>query len=215
MCFQRLAVTQGGFYTRETIFLFRFLGELIGAEHSVIPAIHSRKFSTKDAALAVHISTGKLQNWLTHGVLQLEGAQHPGRGQSRTFSAYEIARIALMKKLAECGVPLETAFKITSAMKHAWEQLLGGHEVYGGPAEPGLHSWLVVVLTRDWPPERKGSVQFDAHTALWVVDEIGKPDSENGLTATLLALGATPAIVVNMGRVLNDTLTELEGMSNA
>jgi len=183
-------------------------GELIGAEQSAIPAIHSRKFSTKDAAVVVGISLGKLQNWLTRGGIQLEGTQNPGRGQSRTYSAYEIARIAWMKKLSECGVPLDTAFKISSAMKEAWTQHVGGHERYA--REPELQSWLVVAHTSDWPSDRKGSiVQFDAHTAAWIVDELDKPDSETGLVATLLALGAAPAVVVNMGKVLDDTITAL------
>jgi hypothetical protein len=183
-------------------------GELVGAEQAAIPAIHTRKFSTKDAAVAIGVSVGKLQNWLTRGAVQLEGTQNPGRGQSRNYTAYEVARIALMKKLSECGVPLETAFKITSAMKESWERVAGGHEQYG--EELGLQSWLVVVLTRDWPSGRKGSiVRADAYTAVWTVDEIGKPDSETGLMATLLALGSAPAVVVNMGKVLHDTITEL------
>jgi hypothetical protein len=184
-------------------------GELIGAEQDAIPAIHTREFSTKDAAAVAGISLGKLQNWLTRGILKLEGTQHPGRGQSRNYTAYEIARIALMERLCECGVPLETALKITLTMKDAWERAVGGHERYGR-IEPGLQSWLIVVLTSDWPSERKGSiVQFDAHTTVWIVDEIGKPDSEKGLMAALLALGAAPAVVVNMGKVLDDTITAL------
>ena len=190
-------------------------GELLGAEHVSIPAIHFRKFGTKETASVVGISAGKLQNWLTRGAIQLEGEQNPGRGQYRNYTAYEIARIALMKKLSECGVPLETSFKITSAMKGIWERVLGGHELYGG-AEPSLQSWLVVALTRDWPQELKRSiVQCDAHTAVWIIDQIDKPDSDTGLGATLLTLGATPAIVVNMGAVLNRTIAELEGLSGA
>ena len=187
-------------------------GELIGAEHSVVPAIHSRKFSTKDAAAATGISIATLQNWLTRGAVQLEGEQNPGRGQSRGYSAYEIARIALMKKLADCGVPLGTSFKITSKLKDAWKAVMGGHEQYGG-TEPNLQSWIVVVLARDWPPGRKGSLlRADMYVADWIVDEIGKPAAETGLIATLLVLGATPAIVVNMGKVLHSTITELENI---
>jgi hypothetical protein len=183
-------------------------GELIGAEQAYIPAIHSRKFSTKDAAAAVGISVGKLQNWLTRGAVQLEGEQNPGRGQSRNYTAYEIARISLMKKLSDCGIPLETSFKITAKLKDSWKQVVGGHELYG--KEPGLQSWLVVVHTNAWPAGRKGSLlRADGYVADWIVDEVSKPDYEKGLTATLLALGGAPAIVVNMGRVLDDAIIEL------
>jgi hypothetical protein len=183
-------------------------GELIGAEQAVAPAIHFRQFSTKDAAAVVGVSVGKLQNWLTRGAVQLEGELNPGRGQSRTYTAYEIARIALMKKLSECGVPLETAFKITSKLKQSWKQVVGGHEQYG--LEPSLESWLVVVHAVNWPPGRKGSLlRADGYVAAWIVDESRKPDAEQGLMATLLALGAAQAIVVNMGKVLHDTIAEL------
>jgi DNA-binding transcriptional MerR regulator len=183
-------------------------GELVGAEQAAIPAIHTRKFSTKDAARVVGISVGKLQNWLTRGAIQLEGEQNPGRGQSRSYSAYEIARIALMKKLSDCGVPLETAFKITAKLKDSWKQAPGGHEQYA--KERSLQSWLVVVLAADWPPGQKGSLlRADTYVVDWIVDDSGKPDSEKGLMATLLALGATPSIVVNLGKVLDDTITAL------
>jgi hypothetical protein len=188
-------------------------GELIGAEQAVIPAIHTREFSTKNAAAVVGISLGKIQNWLTRGAIQLEGEQNPGRGQSRNYTAYEIARISLMKKLSDCGLPLETSFKITAKLKDAWKQVVGGHEKYGGP-EPSLQSWIVVVLASDWPSGWKGSLlRADGYVADWIVEEIGKPNSEKGLTATLLALRAAPAIVVNMGKVLHDTITELGRLS--
>src|SRR5579862_5479514 len=184
------------------------IGEIAGTESTVTPAIHSRSFRTVDAAAVVGISVGKLQNWLTRGAIQLEGAQSPGRGQSRDYSAYEVARIALMKKLSDCGVPLGTAFKITAALKDAWEQAVGGHELYG--TEPDLQSWLIVARADEWPSGRKGSlVRADAHVAVWIVDQISKPDAERGLRETLLALAGAPVIVVNMGKVLHDTITKL------
>jgi transposase len=184
-------------------------GELIGAELAVVPPIHTRTFSTKDAAAAAGISVGKLQNWLTRGAVTLEGELNPGRGQSRTYSAYEIARIVLMKKLSDCGLPLGTAFKITSALKASWKQVAGGHEAYG--VEPGVQSWLLVVLAADWPRTRKAHiVRADAHLAVWLVDLMTDPDASSGLQAALLALGAAPVIAVNMGKVLHETISKLE-----
>jgi DNA-binding transcriptional MerR regulator len=187
------------------------VGELLGPESVATPAIHFRSFSTREAAAVVGISVGKLQNWLTRGAIQLEGAQNPGRGQSRNYSAYEVARIALMKRLSEYGVPLETSFKITSALKSAWTEVAGGHEAYG--TEPDLQSWLVVLLTSDWPAElKRSSVRANDHIAVWIVDQITKPDPSTGLTATLRALNSAPAIIVNMGKILHETVSKLEGV---
>lgn len=184
-------------------------GELLGAESTVTPSIHSRSFRTVDAAAVAGISVGKLQNWLTRGAIQLEAVQNPGRGQSRNYSAYQIARIALMKKLSDAGIPLTTSFKITSYLKASWTQVAGGHEQYG--TEPDLQSWIIVVLAADWPAGRKGSlVRADAHLAVWIVDQISKPDAASGLRETLLALEGAPAIVLNMGKVLHDAITKLE-----
>ena len=189
------------------------IGEIVGTESAVTPSIHSRSFRTLDAAAVVGISAGKLQNWLTRGAIQLEGTQNPGRGQSRDYSAYEVARIALMKKLSDCGVPLGTAFKITSVLKEGWERVVGGHEQYG--TEPDLQSWIIVVQANDWPAGRKGSlVPADAHIAVWLVDQISKPDADRGLRETLLALKDVPAVIVNMGRALHDTITKLEAISS-
>jgi DNA-binding transcriptional MerR regulator len=174
-------------------------------------SIHTQRFDTKEVARVSGVDIGKLQNWLTRGVIQTESKLNPGRGQSRAYSAYEVARIRLMKKLADTGVPLSTAFKLTSALKKAWEQVPGGHEFYG--TELAIQSWLLVLAAAEWPTERKASmVPADEYVAVWLVDQKKVPDSPAGLRATLGALGDAAVVVINMGAFLKETLLPLSAL---
>jgi DNA-binding transcriptional MerR regulator len=185
--------------------------EVLEANSTAIRSIHTLRFDTKDVARVSGVDIGKLQNWLTRGVIQTESELNPGRGQSRAYSAYEVARIRLMKKLADTGVPLSTAFKLTSALKKAWEQVPGGHELYG--LEPAIQSWLLVLPAAEWPTGRKASmVQTDDYVAVWLVDTKQVPDSPAGLRATLAALGDAAVVVINMGAFLKETLSPLSAL---
>ena len=177
--------------------------------HSALsPNIHSERFDTNEAARVAEIDVGKLQNWLTRGVIRLECEQNPGRGQSRQYTPYETARIRLIKKLADVGVPLSTAFDLTDAFKKAWKKVPGGHERYA--SEPGLKSWLLVVPAAAWPAGRRASmVCVGDYVAVWLVDQKQHPDDPRGLRATLATLGDAAVVLINMGVFLQETMTRL------
>src|SRR5215470_9525212 len=144
------------------------------------PQLHSEGFDTKEVARVTEIDVGKLQNWLTRGAIQLKSELNPGRGQSREYTAYEVARIRLMKKLSDVGVPLSTAFKLTAALKKSWEQVPGGHEAYG--SKPHVKSWLLVLPSAEWPSGRKASiVRNDDYALVWLVDQQHATESPRGL----------------------------------
>ena len=186
-------------------------GQLLEENSTAIWSIHTQRFDTKEVANVSGVDIGKLQNWLTRGVIQTESELNPGRGQSRAYSAYEVARIRLMKKLADTGVPLSTAFKLTSALKKAWEQVPGGHELYG--SELAIQSWLLVLPAGEWPTGRKAStVQADDYVAVWLVDTKQVSDSPTGLRATLAALGDAAVVAINMGAFLKQTLSPLSAL---
>jgi len=186
-------------------------GQVLEANSTAIRSIHTERFDTKEVASVSGVDIGKLQNWLTRGVIQTESELNPGRGQSRAYSAYEVARIRLMKKLADTGVPLSTAFKLTGALKKAWEQIPGGHELYGSEIE--LQSWLLVLSAAEWAAGRKTSmVRADDYIAVWLIDEKKVPDSPTGLRATLAALGDAAVVVINMGAFLKETLSPLSAL---
>jgi len=173
-----------------------------------MPEIHAQRFDTREVATVAEVDIGKLQNWLTRGAIQLDGELNPGRGQSRQYAPYEVTRIRLMKKLADVGVPLSTAFKLSGALKNTWEQVPGGHELYG--SELHLKSWLLVLPAAAWPSGRMASmVRADDYAVVWVVDDHRHPDSPRGLQVTLATLGDTALVVINMGAFLQETMSRL------
>jgi len=183
-------------------------GSIIGANTVTIPATHRERFDTREVAGIVGVDFGKLQNWLTRGLIQLKEELNPGRGQSRKYTAYEVARIRLMKKLADAGVPLSTAFKITTDLKVLWENIPGGHEAYG--REPSLQSLLLVVLAADWPMGRKANmVRTDDYVAVWLVDEQRNADKSTGLRATIAALNDATLVLINLGAFLQEVFARL------
>ncbi len=183
-------------------------GEQVTEQSTPVPQIHSERFDTKEVAGVAGLDVGKLQNWLTRGVIQLECELNPGRGQSREYAPYEIARIRLMKKFADVGVPLSTAFKLTGALKRAWEQVPGGHEAYG--SEPHLKSWLLALPAAARPSGRQANiVRADDYLVVWLVDQEQHPDHPTGLKAMLAALGDTAVVVINMGAFLQETMSRL------
>lgn len=183
-------------------------GQAAQTNSTATRSIHTERFDTKEVARVSGIDVGKLQNWLTRGVIQTESELNPGRGQSRAYSPYEVARIRLMKKLADVGVPLATAFKLTGSIKKAWEQIPGGHELYGSELE--FQSWLLVLPAAEWPANRKVSmVRADDYVVVWLVDEKKAPDKPAGLRATLAALADAAVVAINMGAFLNETLSRL------
>jgi hypothetical protein len=183
-------------------------GSIIGADSATVPAIHRERFDTREAASVVGLDFGKLQNWLTRGLIQLNAELNPGRGQSREYTAYEVARIRLMKKLADAGVPLASAFKITTDLKRLWEKIPGGHEAYD--REPHLKSLLLVVPAADWPIGRKASmVRTDDYVAVWLIDEQRDADKPTGLRARLVELNDATVVLINMGAFLGETIARL------
>jgi DNA-binding transcriptional MerR regulator len=189
-------------------------GSIVGAHAAPVPTIHLDHFDTREVASIVGVDFGKLQNWLTRGLIQLNTELNPGRGQSREYTAYEVARIRLMKKLADAGVPLSTAFKITGALKRRWEETPGGHESYG--SEPHLKSLLLVLSAAEWPVGYKASmVRTDDYVALWLVDERHNTDKPRGLRATLAELRDATVVVINMGAFLQETLSRLAQLLEA
>jgi len=168
------------------------------------------KFTSNQVLKMVGIPPQTLQNWLTLGVVDLEsGHTHPGRGKVREYGAYEVARILCMKRLADMGVPLKPAFKITAGLLGLWKAAPGTHE--GFADEPGLRSWLLVVPAAVWPTTwRRGVIRADDYVGVWVVDK-GNPGDRFGLSAALDAIKDDNAsVVLNLGKFLKETFSRLD-----
>jgi MerR HTH family regulatory protein len=166
---------------------------------------------------AVGISWDTLQHWLARDVhkdLKLT-QQNPGRGKSRDYTAYEVARLRFAKKLLDLNLPLLPAFKITGAVKKLWESVPGGME-----ANP-FTNWLFIVRAEECPalkpphgrfPIAATSVRAGDFSAIWAIEN--KPVGE-----ALKFFGGSAVVAVNMTALLTETysilaklLSELRGV---
>lgn len=55
-----------------------------------------------------------LQNWVNRGTIQLS-EQNPGYGKRRLYSHVDVAKLALMRRLFDLGIKLETAKNLAEA----------------------------------------------------------------------------------------------------
>jgi len=172
--------------------------------------ITGAKFTSNDVLSVAGIDSATLQNWLTRKeAIKLDSGRNPGRGKAREYSAYEVARIRLMKKLVDARVPLAPAFKITAVLRRLWEAEPGTHEGYAD--EPGLGSWLLVVPASAWLATwKRGVIRADDYIGVWVVDIVGQ-SGDRGLSANLDAIkDDSAAVVLNLGKFLKETFSRLD-----
>ncbi len=175
-------------------------------------SVNDRLFNSDDAKVVAGINEVTLQNWLSRGRLKL-GQQNPGRGKSRQYTAYEVARIRFLKRFADLGLPLKPAFKITAALKKLWEATPGGHESYG--REPNIVSWILIARAELWDrqvaigpfPLDHSPVKTDGYVAIWAAEIIG--NTKRSIREAINFFGGGPLIVVNMGVLLDETVAHL------
>lgn len=80
--------------------------------------------STFDSSYVVRflgITESALHAWIARGVVQLPQGT-PGTGRAREYSDVDIARLTLMKALADEGIDLALAFKLTEITETVWGQ---------------------------------------------------------------------------------------------
>lgn len=172
-----------------------------------------RLFNSEDVRVVAGINEVTLQNWLARGSLKL-AQQNPGRGNPRQYTLYEVARIRFLKRFADLGLPLKPAFKITAALKKLWEASPGGHEGYG--REPNLVSWVLIARSELWSdrittgkfPLDHSPVETDGYVAIWATEIVGH--TKRNLRAAMDFFDGGPLIVVNMGVLLDQTVSLLE-----
>jgi len=183
----------------------------------VAVGIADRLFSSEDVKVVAGINEVTLQNWLARGSLKL-AHQNPGRGNARQYTLYEVARIRFLKRFADLGLPLKPAFKITAALKKLWEATPGGHEAYG--REQTTVSWILIARSELWNgrttigrfPLDHSSVETDGYVAIWATEIV--KNSKRNLRAAIDFFDGGPLIIVNMGVLLDQTVSLLDRRFN-
>jgi DNA-binding transcriptional MerR regulator len=175
--------------------------------------VSDKLFNSEDVKAVAGINEVTLQNWLARGRLKLD-QQNPGRGKSRRYTLYEVARIRFLKRFADLGLPLKPAFKITAALKKLWEATPGGHEGYS--RERKSASWVLIARAELWNrqvairrfPLHHSPVEADGYVAIWAAEMIG--DAKRSLREAINFFVGGPLIVVNMGVLLDETVSLLK-----
>jgi DNA-binding transcriptional MerR regulator len=171
----------------------------------IMKAVIKQSFDTYEAARAAGIDVGKLQNWLSRGLIVLEGERNPGRGKSREYTDREVARICLMKDLADFGVPLSSAFKLTQAVKKAfaegWEYIKPQPRTADEPTY-----WITLSRAQDWKP-KKGEWSVISDGGWVLVLFINNPKSPKLDRAIESVSG--PALVRNLSVFVDNVYSKL------
>jgi MerR-like DNA binding protein len=184
-------------------------------EAPVTVNVHQVRFDSEDVVDVAGVSAMTLQNWIARGWLVVQ-QKNPGRGKSREFTAYEVARIRFMKKLVAAAVPVGTAFKITSAFKNLWDAAPGVHELAGD--EPTRTDWLLIIPAEEWTAGRRASVLRDQGRSFFAVDEFvaiwkmefGDVKQVMSVRAFLDLLSGSPVLLLDAGKLLGETIELLK-----
>jgi hypothetical protein len=89
-----------------------------------------QKFTQGDVLAVTRLRKDLLQTWINRNVIAL-GEQNPGSGRRRLYSALDIVKLALMRRIADLGLDLAIGRELAAEA----ERLL----LEGRPIEWGLH----------------------------------------------------------------------------
>src|SRR4051812_3937134 len=67
--------------------------------------LHAQKFTQGDVLAVTRLRADLLQTWINRNVIAL-GEQNPGSGRRRLYSALDIVKLAIMRRIADLGLDL-------------------------------------------------------------------------------------------------------------
>lgn len=85
----------------------------------------AQKYTQSDVLAVTRLRKPLLQTWINRSVVEL-GEQHPGSGRRRLYSALDIVKLALMRRIADLGLDLQIGRDLAS---EAERLLLAGREI--------------------------------------------------------------------------------------
>jgi len=90
-----------------------------------VSVLTDQRFTQADVLAVTRLKPELLQTWVNRKVVDL-GEQNPGSGRRRLYSAIDIVKLALMRRIADLGLDLDVGRDFAAA---AEEDLLGGEEI--------------------------------------------------------------------------------------
>jgi DNA-binding transcriptional MerR regulator len=196
--------------------------------------LRQHKFTQTDVLAITQLRKELLQTWINRRVIELS-EQHPGSGRRRLYSALDIVKLALMRRIADLGLDLAIGRELA---QEAERRLLSNRGV-----EWGLH---LTIRKRDATHERV-KVQIVAsagHTPLtlnynamvgdareMLVSHFTEPfesmfsrrkriwmeedrpiDPAKRAALARAGIHAEPALIFPFGEIVNGTLLQIEAL---
>lgn len=91
----------------------------------MISDLQEQKFTQGDVLAVTQLRKELLQTWINRNVIEL-GEQNPGSGRRRLYSAIDIVKLALMRRIADLGLDLAIGRELA---QEAERLLLSGRDV--------------------------------------------------------------------------------------
>ena len=178
--------------------------------------VQDARFSREDLLKVAGVTAKTLQNWIARGVIAVEEAS-PGRGRAREFTAFEVARIRLAKKLVGANVPVVAAFGISEAFKKLWDAAPGATD-----SEPNFADWLIAIPAEEWTSERKRAVmatrdvaELPAYDLVFIWKKTRLDDPKRGILPVLAAVSDAAPVMLQVSSVLDDAMFQLKSRMRA
>jgi DNA-binding transcriptional MerR regulator len=196
--------------------------------------LQEQKFTQGDVLAVTRLRKPLLQTWINRNVIAL-GRQNPGSGRRRLYSALDIVKLALMRRIADLGLDLaigrdlatEAERLLLEGREIEWELHLtirkreATHEpvrievvASAGYSALSLKYEQVVGDAQDMLVSRFTEPlesMFSRRTRNWMVE--GRPiDPQKRALLARAGLHAEPALIFPFGEIVNGALLQIEAI---
>ena len=192
-----------------------------------------QKYTQGDVLAVTRLRKDLLQTWINRKVVAL-GEQHPGSGRRRLYSAIDIVKLALMRRIADFGLDLSIGRDLASEAERLllsdrgveWELHLSikkreaTHEeikvemISAGYSTLSLHYGATVGDSRDMRVSNftePFESMFSRRNKEFLVEERPiDPDKRDALARA--GVHAEPALIFPFGEIVNGALVQIEAL---
>lgn len=191
------------------------------------------RYTQGDVLAITRLRKDLLQTWINRKVVAL-GEQHPGSGRRRLYSAIDIVKLALMRRIADFGLNLSIGRDLASEAERLllsdrgveWELHLSikkreaTHEeikvemISAGYSTLSLHYGATVGDSRDMRVSNFTETfesMFSRRTKDFLVEERPiDPDKRDALARA--GVHAEPALIFPFGEIVNGALVQIDAL---
>lgn len=201
----------------------------------MVIALQQQKFTQGDVLAITRLRKDLLQTWINRNVIAL-GEQNPGSGRRRLYSAIDIVKLALMRRIADLGLDLAIGRDLA---QEAERLLLEGREIewfyhLSIKKKDATHEAIKVevVASAGYSPLslKYGAIVGDAHGML--VSFFTEPfestfrrrtrtfgyekrpiDPRKRAALARAGVHAEPALIFPFGEIVNGALLQIEALA--